>query len=101
MRKVRRYQERIFAVKFTDEDGVITDGYVTGRVIDYSELYGEITVTITNESGDELTTLTVKAQEKAVEPTVPVEPEQPEQPDEPTVPERTRRTRRAYRSRTT
>ena len=72
-----------FAVTFTDEDGVVTERKETGNKIDYSEFYGQVIISIADESGEQLKTLAVTAQEKPVEPT---EPEQPVIPDEPTVP---------------
>lgn len=90
-----------FNVKFTDEDGVVTESKETGNKIDYSAFYGQVVITLADEEGTELKTVTVLAQEKPVvpvepdepieptnpdEPTTPEEPKQPEQPDEPTTP---------------
>ena len=72
-----------FAVTFTDEEGNVTERKETGNKIDYSEFYGQVIITLADESGVELKTVVVTAQEKPVEPT---EPEQPVIPDEPTVP---------------
>lgn len=73
-----------FTVTFTDGDGNVTESKETGNKIDYSALYGTVTITLADEDGEQLKTVVVTAQEKTVEPTTP---EQPEQPDEPNVPE--------------
>jgi len=85
-----------FTVRFTDEDGVVTERKETGNKIDYSAFYGQVVITLADEEGTELKTTVVTAQEKPVvpvepdEPTTPVEPDKPdepiEKPDEPTTP---------------
>ena len=73
-----------FTVTFTDEDGNVTESKEIGNKIGYSELYGQVAITIADENGEVLKTVVVTAKEKPVEPT---EPELPEQPTEPTTPE--------------
>ena len=78
-----------FTVTLTGEDGVITESKVAGNKIDYSALYGKVSVTLTDEEGTALKTVSVTAQEKPAEPEnpdVPDEPNQPEQPEQPTEP---------------
>ena len=76
-----------FAVTFTDEDGNVTESKETGNKIDYSELYGQVVITLADENGELLKTVVVTAKEKPVEPTEPELPENPDEPKEPETPE--------------
>ena len=73
-----------FNVTFRDMDGNITERKETGNRIDYSEFYGQLVITLADETGEQLKTVVVTAAEKPVEPT---EPDTPDQPDEPTQPD--------------
>ena len=73
-----------YTVTFTDEEGNVTERKETGNKIDYSALYGTVTITLADENGEQLKTIVVTAKEKPVEPT---EPDTPENPDEPNVPD--------------
>ncbi len=76
-----------FAVTFTDEEGNVTERKETGNKIDYSEFYGQVIITLADESGEQLKTVVVTAQEKPVEPTEPDTPVVPDEPTEPTTPD--------------
>ena len=81
-----------YNVTFTNENGVVTESKETGNKIDYSAYYGQVIITLADENGEQLKTLTVTAQEKPVEPDTPETPDEPnvpvtpEQPDEPITP---------------
>ena len=76
-----------FNVSFTDEDGVVSEIKQAGNRIDYSELYGQVVISISDEAGVALKTIAVSAQEKPVDPVIPDQPEKPTEPTDPVDPE--------------
>ena len=72
-----------FTVTFTNDEGNVTESKLTGNKIDYSAYFGQVVISLADESGEQLKTVVVTAKEKPAE---PIEPETPAVPDEPTIP---------------
>jgi hypothetical protein len=75
-----------FNVTFTDEDGNISKSKQAGNKIDYSEFYGQVLISVSDETGVALKTVVVTAQGKPVDPVIPDQPENPTEPNDPVNP---------------